>query len=85
MAELIYALCALTSMACAYLLLRAYRRSKSRILLWSGLCFVGLSFNNILLALDKVVFLSVDLSTWRQVTALVALLALLYGLIFDDE
>ena len=49
MASVVYALCALTSLACAVLLLRAYRRSWARLLFWSGLCFVGLALNNVLL------------------------------------
>jgi hypothetical protein len=85
MAELIYLLCAFTSISCAFLLSRAYLRSHARILLWSALCFAGLSINNVLLVLDKLVFPLVDLSMWRRSAALLGLLALLYGLIFDDE
>lgn len=85
MDKLIYVLCMLTSMACAFLLLRGYRVNRYRLLFWAGLCFVGLSINNILLILDKHVFPSVDLSTWRLVTALVALLPLLYGLIWEEK
>ena len=85
-ASIIYALCALTSLLCAWLLLRGYRENGYRLLLWSGLCFAGLSINNILLILDRVVFPdAVDLATWRLVSALVALLPLLYGLIWEDE
>ena len=64
MAILVYALCALTSTACAVLLLRGYARSHFRLLLWSGLCFVGLALNNILLVVDKQVVPDVDLSDW---------------------
>lgn len=85
MSELIYSLCALTSLTCAWLLLRSYRTSKFRLLFWSGLCFAGLALNNILLVLDKLVFRSVDLSTWRLLTALTALLLLLFGLIWEEE
>ena len=55
MAETVYALCALTSLACAALLLRGYVRSRVRLLLWSGLCFAFLFLNNVLLFVDKVV------------------------------
>jgi hypothetical protein len=86
MAEVIYTLCMLSSFICAWLLLRSYRQNKLRLLLWSGLCFVGLSVNNLLLVLDRTVFVTtLDLSTWRLVMALVALLPLLYGLIWEDE
>ena len=47
MAAAIYLLCMLTSMACAGLLLVAWRRSRYRLLLWSGLCFAGLTLNNL--------------------------------------
>jgi hypothetical protein len=85
MAGIIYGLCALTALLCAVLLLQAYSRSHYRVLLWGGLCFMGLTANNILLVADKLIFLSIDLSTWRLATALLALLVLLYGLIWDTE
>jgi len=85
MAVTIYALCALTALLCAYLLLQAYLRSHSRLLLWSGLCFAGLTVNNVVLVLDKLVFLSTDLSSWRALLALASMAILLYGLIWDSE
>lgn len=85
MEEIIYALCMLTSLVCAWLLLRGYRQNRFRLLLWSGLCFVALSVNNFLLILDKVVYPGVDLFTWRLTAALIAPLLLLYGLIMEDE
>lgn len=85
MAAIIYLLCALTCLACFGLLLRAWRSSRSRLLFWSAMCFAGLSLNNFLLVIDRLVFTAVDLSTWRLVTALVALLLLLYGLIWEEE
>lgn len=86
MASIIYAMCALTSMLCTWFLLRRYRMNGYRLLLWSGLCFAGLSVNNLLLVLDRVVFAtSMDLSTWRLLAALIALLPLLYGLIWEEE
>ena len=80
MAEGVYALCALTSIVCAVLLFRGYRQSRTRLLFWSSLCFVGLAINNVLLLVDLVLVQSVDLSILRGGTALVALLVLLYGL-----
>jgi hydrogenase/urease accessory protein HupE len=85
MASAIYILCALTALACAFLLLRSYRKSGYRLLLWSGLCFVGLSVNNLLLTLDRLALPSADLSVWRLVTTLIALLTLLYGLVWEEE
>lgn len=85
MAETIYSLCTLTSLACAWLLLSSYRRTGYRLLFWSGLCFVVMTFNNILLVLDKLVFPAADLLALRLVCALVAVSLLLYGLIFEKE
>jgi hypothetical protein len=84
-AGFIYALCALTATGCAVLLLQSYARNRYRLLLWSGLCFAGLTLNNLLLVFDKLVFPSVDLSLWRSSVALLAMTVLLYGLIFDVE
>ena len=85
MAGLIYALCALTAALCAVLLLQSYSRGKYRLLLWSGLCFVGLTINNLLLVIDKLFVPQMDLSVWRSTVALLAMCVLLYGLVWDTE
>ena len=85
MAEAVYILCALTSLACAVLLLRAYLRSRARFLLWSGLCFVGLAINNVLLYVDLALLHDVDLIIVRQSSALVGIGLLVYGLVWDAE
>jgi len=86
MAEAVYILCALTSIACAVLLLRGYFRSGLRLLLWSGLCFVALAVSNVLLFVDLVlVGPEMDLSLWRSTIALVGVATLLYGLIWDTQ
>lgn len=85
MADAIYGLCALTAFLCAWLLLQAYFRNGYRMLLWGGLCFSVLTLNNALLVLDKIVIQSMDLSTWRLLAALLAMLILLYGLIWEEE
>jgi len=84
-ATLVYVLCALTSTACAVLLLRGYERSRFRLLLWSGLCFVGLALNNVLLVVDKRVIPEMDLSVWRTLPALVGIALLLYGFVWDTR
>jgi hypothetical protein len=86
MGALIYSLCAAAALACATLLLRAFSRSGYRLLLWSGLCFAGLTMNNLLLVLDKIVFpFAVDLSIARSSVALASVSVLLFGLIWDAE
>jgi hypothetical protein len=84
MAGLIYGLCALTAFLCAWLLLQAYGRSRYKLLLWGGLCFVGLTLSNILLIIDKLVTPH-DLGYYRLGAALAAIMILLYGLIWDSE
>ena len=84
MAALIYSLCALTSLVCALLLLRSYARTRFKLLFWSGLCFAGLTVNNVVLVLDRFVFTDVDLSTSRLWIAAAAIALLVYGLIWED-
>ena len=87
MAEAVYVLCALTSIACAVMLLRGYLKTRARFLLWSSLCFVALMFNNLLLFVDNVMFPDRQLidPAGRSLVALVGLSLLLYGLIWDAE
>ena len=82
MAGIVFVLCARTSFACAVLLLRAYFHSRVRLLLWTGMCFVGLCLNNVLLVVDSRAP-SVDLSVWRSLPAVAGLVLLVYGLIWD--
>ena len=68
------------------LLFRAYAASGMRLLLWSALCFVCLSINNVLLFMDLVVFpTQLDLRPYRLISALVGVLFLLYGFIWEAE
>ena len=85
MAEVVYLLCALTGVVCAALLLRAHARTGTRLLLWSGLCFVGLALNNFVLVIDLLVVPDIDLATWRLVPAVAGITLLLYGLVWDVE
>jgi hypothetical protein len=81
MAEIVYSLCAMTSVGCAVLLFRGHRRSRAPLLLWSALCFVGLSANNILLVVDYLILRDVDLTALRSGIAFAALLVLIWGAI----
>ena len=80
----VFVLCALTSLACAVLLLRGYFRTRARLLLWTGLCFAGLFVNNVLLIVDSRTP-NVDLSVWRSLPAVAGLALLVYGLIWDAD
>ena len=85
MAESVYALCAVTSVVCAILLLRGYGSSRTRLLFWAGLCFVGFAINNILLFVDLVLLPDVDLFMWRTLPALAGILLLIYGLVWESH
>jgi hypothetical protein len=75
----------LTSLACAWLLFAGYRRTRHRLLFWSGSCFAVMTLNNMFLLLDKVVLPNINFLPYRLISALVALLLLLYGLIYEKE
>jgi hypothetical protein len=85
MAEAVYLVSAAASIACAWMLFRAYLRSHMRLLLWSSLCFGGLCVNNVLLFIDLVLIPDIDIGLVpiRLAVALGGLVLLLYGLIWD--
>lgn len=85
MVIVIYTLCALTALLCSAMLLRAYRRSGYKLLLWGGLCFVGLTLHSCLVIVDKFIISYIDFSTWRLVLAVLSMMVFLYGLIWDAE
>lgn len=83
--NLVYILCAATSALCALLLIRGYRKSGVRLLLWSAVCFLGLALNNVLLVIDLRVGTAIDLSVWRIVPAVIGAGALLYALVWEAQ
>jgi len=85
MATVIYTLCAITSGFCAWLLVRAYIGNRSRLLLWSAVCFAGLTLENAALWIDKIVFPQIDLSAVRLSIGLFAMTVLLIGMIWEAE
>ena len=85
MAEAVYILCALTSVACALLLGRKYLRRRTPLLLYACLCFGLLAVNNVLLVIDLVVLPESDLRFWRTGAALAAVALMLYGLLTECE
>lgn len=83
---ILFLLAALTSIACTLLLFRGYARNGVRLLLWSALCFVFLSINNVLLFLDVIVFpAALDLRLYRLGAALAGIVCLLYAFIWEAE
>lgn len=83
-APAVYILCLLTSAACAWLLLKGYFRSRSQLLLWSGVCFLFLTLNSLLVTVDLLIFPSgPDLGLARSLSQLAAVVTLLYGFIWE--
>ena len=85
MAAVVYVLCALTSFACAVLLLRGYAQRRVRLLFWSGLAFVGFALGNLFLVIDRMMVPTVDLALFRSLPVLAGLVVLIYGLVWDTE
>ncbi|HWE46524.1 MAG TPA: DUF5985 family protein [Caulobacteraceae bacterium] len=77
----VYCLCLATSLLCAVLLARSWRRSRSGLLFWTALCFVFLTINNALLVVDLLIVPQTDLSPYRQATSLLAVGVLLFGFV----
>jgi hypothetical protein len=84
-AEAVYILCFLTSALVAFLLLRAYRRTRMPVLLWCAIGFVGLCLNNFLLVIDFYTPRLFDLSVIRQIPALLGATVLVFGLIWESD
>lgn len=85
LAASVYFLCLVTSSTCAGLLVRAYRRSRTRLLLWTAAGFFFLALNNLSLVADMVVFPNVYLLPLRQVFALMAIAVMIYGFIWEID
>lgn len=85
MAEIVYILCGISSMACAALLFRSYRQTRSHLLFWSGICFGFLALNNMVLFVDLVMLPNLDFngSLVRNIFGASAGSVLLFGLIWE--
>lgn len=85
MAEVVYILCAATSIFCSALLFRTYRRQPSRLVLLSMLCFLGLALNGLLVVVDLMLLTDVDLRLARTLVAYVSILGFLLGLLWETR
>jgi hypothetical protein len=81
----VYLLCLLTSVLCAALLVRSYLKSRTRLLLWSALCFVLLAVNNFFVVLDVLVIPTISFIPARQLASLSAIAVLLFGFVWDTD
>ncbi|HUB28457.1 MAG TPA: DUF5985 family protein [Terracidiphilus sp.] len=85
MNEVLYTVTFLTTLLCAVLLLRAFGRVRRKLLLWSGLCFLGLAASNLLKIADLVIFRDVDLYSYRVGSGALAMALLMYGLVWESR
>ena len=85
MPEIVYILCAVTSIVCAVLLVRSYLRIRLGLLLWASLCFTGLALNNLIVLADVAIGPSVDLQLVRNLTALASVLCLVWGFVSESK
>lgn len=82
---LVYTLCFATSALCAFLLGRSFRRTGSRLLFWSALCFAVLAVVNFVVVLDMLVFPDTNFRPVWLWLSLVAVGVLLFGFIWDED
>ena len=82
---LVYTLCFATSTLCAYLLGRSFRRTRSRLVFWSALCFGLLAIVNFIVVLDMLVYPESDFRPIRLWLSLVSVSVLLFGFIWDED
>jgi hypothetical protein len=85
MTAAVYLLCAATCLGCAVLLFRGYRRSGARLLLWSALCFLLLTVENVIGFVDVEVIPDVSLVFWRRLPGVAAMSVLVFGLIWESK
>lgn len=83
MSVALYVFTIVVTLFCAVLLLRAWTRVRRGLLLWSGLCFVGLTLDSVLVLVDMILFPSLDLFTWRLASVAISLSLLVFGMIWE--
>ncbi len=81
----VFILTCITTLLCAVLLLRGYSLSRMRLLLWSGLCFSGLTIHYLFVISDLLLFPGIDFYTYRTGSAAVSMALLIYGLIWESQ
>ncbi len=83
MAGTVYLLCSGTALSCSMLLFRGFRREGARLLLWCSLFFLSLGLENAMLFFDLILVPHLDLVLLRTPIALIGVVLLLVGLIWD--
>ena len=81
--NIVYLLCFLTSLCCCLLLIRSYKRTRSKVLLWTAACFVLLALENLLVVADLILLPNVDLILPRLLATLLAVSTLIIGFVWE--
>lgn len=81
---LVYGLCFVASIICAYLLIRAWGKTRLRLLAWTSLAFVFFALNNLALVTDLLIFPDAYLWPFRFVPSFLGVCVLLYGFIWES-
>lgn len=81
----VYILCALTALSCVAMLLRGYRRSGTRLLLWTAICFGFLAIHSTAVLVEILVLPTTNLQMVRHAASLMAGLTLVVGLVWEGE
>ena len=82
----VYGLCLLASLLCAGLLIRAWTKARTRLLLWTAISFGFLALNNLLLVVD-LVLLPTQVELWwpRQLALVAAIGVLVYAFVWEVD
>lgn len=81
----VYLFCAVVSAACAFLLVRSYRRYRSGLLLWSTTCFSLLSVHSMVVFVDLTLVDAPILQVPRLIILDLAGVAMVFGMIWGEE
>ena len=81
----VYLFCFLACAVCSGLLVRSWLKTRTSLLLWTAASFVMLAVNNLLLFADTTLLPDIDLTIFRQVTAMAAISILVFGLIWEAD
>lgn len=82
---IVYLLCGVTSIVCAYLLAKSYLKNRTPLLLWSAACFALLAANNLVVIADMLLIPTVDLRMPRLLLSCAAGAVLLFGFIWTRD
>ena len=82
---LVYMFCFIACAICAGLLVRSWFKTRTRLLLWTAIGFSLLAVNNFFLFADMTLFPQHDLAAFRVGSAILAILTMIVGLIWEAE